>query len=501
MAKKALVLAVLCARAFTAYASDDQVCLGELGCIPLRDCPQRPLNPSPDSRETINTSFLFYSRDSTDAKTIPGYKIKADTLRNTTFDASRRTMIIVHGWTDNVFLGRWMILMKDALLRNGDFNVILVDWTGGNGLPYTKASVNTRVVGAEIGLLVSKLMDTFGISPSSVHAYGHSLGGHIVGYAGKWLNGTLGRITSLDPAEPLFEFCPPPARLSRTDAQFVEVVHTDSTSFVPRFGLGMDLAVGDVDFYPNGGQRMPGCDVKGRFIQLKDKNIFQGLRIVGACNHMRAIHYVTTFLENSASNSKCLPIAFACQNYEVFERGYCSDCGSDGSRCAVMSLDGGGNERELTERLNDTVRMYFKTGPTSPFCLYHYNVELKMLRDSKNKYAREVSGEVAITINMEGEKPRSFELRQENGDDFTPGAAYRYLITSDTPLEGVTHITLTYRSNNFVFPPPLVLKYLKFTPMTAITTRMDLKKLSRMFCPKTSAVESRSTIKLSEEFC
>ncbi|XP_003744753.1 pancreatic triacylglycerol lipase [Galendromus occidentalis] len=502
MARRALLLVLLlCANAPGLNARKDEVCFGELRCIPLRDCPKRPLNPEPDPRETINTQFLFFSRESFgEEQKIPGYKIKRDVLLNTKFDPARRTMIIVHGWIDNVFLGKWMTIMKDALLRNGDFNVILVDWTGGNGLPYTQASVNTRLVGAEIGLLVTKLMETFGISPSTVHAYGHSLGAHVVGFAGKWLNGTLGRITSLDPAEPLFEFCPPQARLSNTDAEFVEVVHTDSSSFVPHLGLGMDLAVGDVDFYPNGGQHMPGCNLNDRFVRIQDKNILEGIRTVAACNHMRAIDYVIQFLENSVVNSTCTPIAFACQNYEIFERGYCSDCGSDGSRCAVMSLDDANHNGGLRKKSNDPVRMYFKTGPKSPFCLHHYNIEMKMLRDPK-KRLQEVSGDVTIEIAMARGISRKFELKQENGDDFTPGAAYRYLITSEIPLEDVSHITLTYRSKKLLFAPKLSVKYLKFTPMTATKSRMDLKKLSKFFCPKISAVESRYPSKLREEFC
>lgn len=65
--------------------------------------------------------------------------------------------MLVHGWLDTVFSARWLTDLKNALLKHGDYNVILVDWKGGNGLPYTQASVNTRVVGAEMGLLVKKL--------------------------------------------------------------------------------------------------------------------------------------------------------------------------------------------------------------------------------------------------------------------------------------------------------------------------------------------------------
>lgn len=44
--------------------------------------------------------------------------------------------------------------MKDRFLETLDCNVIVVDWRGGNVLPYTQATANTRVVGAEIAFLV-----------------------------------------------------------------------------------------------------------------------------------------------------------------------------------------------------------------------------------------------------------------------------------------------------------------------------------------------------------
>lgn len=47
--------------------------------------------------------------------------------------------------------------MKDELLKYGDYNVILVDWGDGSGIPYTQATANTRVVGAVISKLIHEL--------------------------------------------------------------------------------------------------------------------------------------------------------------------------------------------------------------------------------------------------------------------------------------------------------------------------------------------------------
>lgn len=47
--------------------------------------------------------------------------------------------------------------MKDAFLKADDLNVILIDWGGGSSFPYTQATANTRVVGAEIAKLIKVL--------------------------------------------------------------------------------------------------------------------------------------------------------------------------------------------------------------------------------------------------------------------------------------------------------------------------------------------------------
>ena len=57
----------------------------------------------------------------------------------------------------------------------------------------------------------------------------------------------------LDPAGPYFSYTDPEVRLDPSDARFVDVIHTDAGL------LGTSQNVGDVDFYPNGGSRQPGC--------------------------------------------------------------------------------------------------------------------------------------------------------------------------------------------------------------------------------------------------
>ncbi|XP_019411016.1 PREDICTED: pancreatic lipase-related protein 3-like [Crocodylus porosus] len=95
-------------------------------------------------------------------------------------------------------------------------------------------------------------------SPSQVHIIGHSLGAHAAAEAGRRIKG-IKRITGLDPAGMFFEGAPPEVRLDPSDALLVDVIHSNA-ALSPVIGFGMYKATGDLDFYPNGGHLMPGCD-------------------------------------------------------------------------------------------------------------------------------------------------------------------------------------------------------------------------------------------------
>ena len=68
----------------------------------------------------------------------------------------------------------------------------------------------------------------------------------------------LSRITGLDPAGPLFEGYTSNVRLDKTDADFVDVIHSNGDSLIIG-GLGAWEPIGHVDFYPNGGKAQRGC--------------------------------------------------------------------------------------------------------------------------------------------------------------------------------------------------------------------------------------------------
>ena len=66
----------------------------------------------------------------------------------------------------------------------------------------------------------------------NIHLVGHSLGAHVVGFCAKKLQetgvGKIKRLTGLDPAFPFFELAGVHGRLDKSDAELVQIVHTNS---------------------------------------------------------------------------------------------------------------------------------------------------------------------------------------------------------------------------------------------------------------------------------
>ena len=64
-------------------------------------------------------------------------------------------------------------------------------------------------------------------------------------------------ITGLDPAGPSHINVEAAFRLDKGDADQVDVIHTDTEGF----GTKRDETVGHIDFFPNGGDKQPGCKI------------------------------------------------------------------------------------------------------------------------------------------------------------------------------------------------------------------------------------------------
>ncbi|OXU24788.1 hypothetical protein TSAR_004361 [Trichomalopsis sarcophagae] len=184
------------------------------------------------------------------------------------FDPRRRTTVIVQG-----FLGH---LHRDEMKKIGNK---LLEWL--------------KNIWTEQGVSLG--------SWGPIHFIGYSLGAHVVGQAAERLrveeNLLIDRITALDPSEPCFEDANNPLRLSKNNAKFVDVIHTDGARYTNE-AFGLLEPIGHADFYVNGGvANQPGCERKKR----------SGLHFTvlgnGLCSHARSVEVFIDSIVNANSTS------------------------------------------------------------------------------------------------------------------------------------------------------------------------------------------------------
>merc|ERR1712156_1184406 len=242
------------------------------------------------------------------------------------FDPSKFTKIVTHGWVQSG--EEYCKPFVDAYIGTvdgTDYNVICVDWDKLATIEnYLGAAVNSNTVGDFVGekLVVEILMATLGQMPNQIHAIGHSLGAHLVGHLGRMVHSTTGykiaRVTGLDPAKPYFDLVGEERRLLPTDAEFVDVIHTNSGDLL-HGAVSLPEPCGQVDFYPNGGSHQPGCE------EFCVGWICIGFDLIdfvlggGACSHKRAHKVYVESIRNPANSF----LSTECDSYETFEDGYC----------------------------------------------------------------------------------------------------------------------------------------------------------------------------------
>lgn len=183
-----------------------------------------------------------------------GEVLTEQTVANTKLDTTLPTKIFIHGWTTNES-SYWYAPLRQEYFKKAPHNVFYIDWSAAGDKEFPISAANVKPVGEYIAdfIIASKIL------LQNVHVIGHSLGSHVAGFVGKYVyvktNKKIGRITATDPAGPTFEHkeVTKAMRLADTDAEFVDVVHTDAGHY------GFIQPIGHADFYPNGGVSQPGC--------------------------------------------------------------------------------------------------------------------------------------------------------------------------------------------------------------------------------------------------
>ncbi|KAK0096575.1 hypothetical protein PV326_005119 [Microctonus aethiopoides] len=249
--------------------------------------------------------FLLYTQSNTEKP----YFLKfgdVDNLNKSPFDPASETKIIIHGYGDTAFLDPYLHCLKMNYLKKKNYNIIMVDWT--------LLNKNEAYLVMEMARLV-----------------GHSLGGHVAGFAGKYNSGLVGRITGLDIGGGGYEFPrlkDPEDRLDKMDAVFVDVIHTSAGI------IGITAPVGHADFYPNKGTiPQPECVLPPAVV----------------CSHVSAV----VFMYNSIKYPDRFD-AVECDSWENYENGSCSD-----NSISKMG--------EYADR-NARGKYYLKTSPSVDLC-------------------------------------------------------------------------------------------------------------------------------------
>ncbi|KAK1168103.1 lipase member H-A-like [Acipenser oxyrinchus oxyrinchus] len=336
-------------------------------------------------------------------------------------NVKRKTTFVIHGYRPSGSPPVWIDTIVQLLLSAEDMNVIVVDWNRGAAtIIYPKAAENTKRV-AQILTSFIKQMIEMGSSLSSFHLIGISLGAHISGFVGNMLGGKIGRITGLDPAGPMFTGKPPAERLDPTDAEFVDVLHTDIDA------LGFREPLGHIDFYANGGTDQPGCP----------KTIFSGKQYF-VCDHQRSVYLFLCSL-----NKTCEITAYPCSSYQTFLDGKCTECDAFlPAPCPVLGFYVY-KWKDALVKLEQT-KAYFSTTADPPFCKYNYLLDII----TWNKSTR--WGYITIKL-MNGKNVTESKL-DHKASKFEQYTETQLLTQFEKDVENVQKISVKFSTGNVIGP-------------------------------------------------
>lgn len=451
-----------------------EICYDTLGCFtneyPFGGTLQRPFAFLPEAPAKMGIKFLLYTRESSQ----DGERMNVTSIK---FNPRLPTKILVHGF---LTFGRkkWLMEIKDALLQVSDLNVISIDWSKGNGLPYAQAVANSQLVGRQLGYFISDLVSERGVRTQDVHIIGHGLGAHVAGYAGQIIK--PGRITALDPSGIYFDNTELIVRLDSSDADFVDVIHTDGSS--PLFlGLGSMQSMGHVDYYPNGGKNQPGCPGTARKITTAifdivtiDANRFEQRF---ACSHMASVYL---FLDSIRKESNCKYHAYPCSSHSEFESNKCLKCGQNG--CNRMGY--------WSSESTDNGSLYLSTSSlrnTESFCINKYQIQLK----SASQNPTQTRGTFRVYFETQSGIKSESILFDDSDSTFKPDSVQSRVVSSKSQLMS-DDLQFAYLTFNKVKNLPIGWIYDSYWSFESLS--LEDQHVVK-FCPTKQEIRSGETLK------
>ncbi|KAF3834812.1 hypothetical protein F7725_027370, partial [Dissostichus mawsoni] len=324
---------IILGKIFATFSSEPELTTTEFVNSTVTDAPLPTTTEWITDFTDIVTKFSLRTQDIPDEDMcyiVPG---RPETIKECEFKPETQTFIIIHGWTVTGMFESWVPKLVSALYeREPSANVIVVDWLTRANQHYPTSAAYTKL--KELQLPWERL--------------------HLLGY-------------SLDPAGPTFEHADNQNILSKGDAQFVDVLHTN-TRGSPDRSIGIQRPVGNIDIYPNGGTFQPGCDIQNTLMGIALSGIkgLQNMDQLVKCSHERSIHLFIDSLLNTQQQS----MAYRCNSREAFNKGMCLSCRKN--RCNKL----GYNINKV--RMTRSAKMFLKTRDMSPYKVFHYQVKVHL---------------------------------------------------------------------------------------------------------------------------
>ncbi|ODM89345.1 Lipase member H [Orchesella cincta] len=255
------------------------------------------------SKNADDVRFLLYNKRNLGVSQELRYN-DTESFKKSSFNPQEKTVFLIHGFWTNSSSPMPTTLKKAFLEASVPFNLIVVDW-GLLSKPeppkvlYAPVAYS-MVVKRSIPIVYNRIADFIRFMRASNYTslkklkiIGHSLGAHVAGGVGRTVASfpeskgrKLARVTGLDPAGPLFQKLPVGQKITKDDAEFVDIYHTAAGT------LGISAFTdGHVNFIPNGGHHQPGC--------VDPTNPVLGEAEFGSCSH----NFVTKIYAASITRS------------------------------------------------------------------------------------------------------------------------------------------------------------------------------------------------------
>lgn len=426
---------------------NDVKCYGIYGCFPLTGAfttSSRQVKVPPRSPAEVSPRFAVFNQDNPEHPNFLDLKKPGDVVKFG-INPYAKFFVLTHGYLEAGNMPWLHEIVQNLLIKEPDCSVMILDWGAASHPPYTQAVANIRLVGVMAAHIIHLVYQQTGMKNlDQVHMIGHSLGSHLSGYAGTTLQSEfglkLGRITGLDPAAPLFSDTKPIVRLDRSDAKYVDVIHTDAMELSG--GLGMMAPIGHVDFYPNGGFDNPGCDGALHEHMSVEKTFTSSLHKFIGCNHLRSHEF---FAESILP--KCAFNSISCDSYESFKAGKCDRCGENNHHCIRFGYNSFKDYQKLVERgvarNNTSIQTYLSTAKRSPFCRHHYKISVKVSDSEESRLHGGEIGTLSIKIHARRRRETEFMPFTRIPQYFEPGEQYVSVVTGKD-IANPTYVSVSW---------------------------------------------------------